>query len=104
MKQTLATTKLFSPSDERTQKQTDPTLYDDRARGPVMVRKVGRAKTDSKVLRERASYFRRLARGVGDPQFTLKLAALADDYEATAIEMDAQAAARTNLPTVGNRR
>jgi hypothetical protein len=47
-----------------------------------MVRKVGRAKTDSKVLRERASFFRRL-----------KLAALADDYEATAIEVDAQAAA-----------
>ena len=56
-----------------------------------MVRKVGRAKTDSKVLRERASFFRRLARGVGDPQFTLKLAALADGYEATAIEVDAQA-------------
>jgi hypothetical protein len=67
-----------------------------------MVRKVGRAKTDSKVLRERASFFRRLAR-VGDPQFTLKLAALADDYEATAIEVDAQAAADQSAYR-GNRR
>ena len=68
-----------------------------------MVRKVGRAKTDSKVLRERASYFRRLARGVGNSQFTLKLAALADDYEATAIEVDAQAAADQSAYR-GNRR
>jgi hypothetical protein len=68
-----------------------------------MVRKVGRAKTDSKVLRERASFFRRLARGVGDPQFTLKLAALADGYEAAAIEMDAQAAADQSAYR-GNRR
>jgi len=68
-----------------------------------MVRKVGRAKTDSKVLRERVSFFRRLARGVGDPQFTLRLAALADDYEAAASEMDAQAAA-DEAAYRGNRR
>ena len=57
-----------------------------------MVKKVRLAKTNSKTLRERVSYCRRLAGGVGHPQFTIKLGALADEYEATAIEADAQAA------------
>ena len=56
-----------------------------------MVRKVRRAKTNSKKLRERANYCRRLALGVGHPQFAIKLGALADEYEATAIAVDAQA-------------
>jgi len=58
-----------------------------------MVRKVRRAKTNSKKLRERADYCRRLAVGVGHPQFTIRLGTLADEYEAMAIEVDAEAAA-----------
>jgi hypothetical protein len=59
-----------------------------------MVRKVRRAKTNSKKLRERADYCRRLAVGVGHPQFTIRLGTLADEYEAMAmaIEVDAEAA------------
>ena len=58
-----------------------------------MVRKVERVKIDRKRFRERASYFRRLAVGVaGDPQFTVNLSALADEYEAMAVKADGQAA------------
>jgi hypothetical protein len=57
-----------------------------------MIRKVRRAKTNSKKLRERADYCRRLAVGVGHPQFTIRLGTLADEYEAMAIEVDAEAA------------
>lgn len=46
--------------------------------------------SESKKLRERAIYCHRLAVGVGDPQFTLKLNALADEYDAKAVEADAK--------------
>ena len=68
-----------------------------------MVKKVRRAKTNSKKLRERASYCRRLALGVGHRQFTIKLGALADEYEATAIEADAQAASDQSASRGGRR-
>jgi hypothetical protein len=69
-----------------------------------MVRNVGLVKiADSKKLRERASYFRRLAIGAGDPQFTGKLGALAEEYEAMAVEADAQATSH-QAGTVGDRR
>lgn len=41
-------------------------------------------------LRDRALYCRRLAAGVGDPEFTLKLTALADEYEDQATLRDAE--------------
>ena len=47
---------------------------------------------ESKKLRERATKCHRLAVGVDDPQFTLKLNALADEYEAKAVQADAKAA------------
>jgi hypothetical protein len=47
--------------------------------------------SESKKLRERAIYCRRLAVGVDDPQFALKLNAIADEYEAKAAEADARA-------------
>jgi len=48
-------------------------------------------KIESETLRERAINCHRLAVGVGDPKFTLKLNALADEYEAKAIQADAKA-------------
>jgi hypothetical protein len=39
---------------------------------------------ESRKLRERAINCHRLAVGAGDPQFTLKLNAIADEYEAKA--------------------
>jgi hypothetical protein len=47
--------------------------------------------SESKRLRERAINCHRLAVGVGDPQFALKLNAIADEYEAKAVEVDARA-------------
>jgi hypothetical protein len=47
--------------------------------------------SESKKLRERAINCHRLAVGAGDPQFALKLNALADEYEAKAVEADAKA-------------
>ena len=47
---------------------------------------------ESKKLCERATKCHRLAVGVDDPQFTLKLNALADEYEAKAVQADAKAA------------
>ena len=47
--------------------------------------------SEGKKLREWAINCRRLAVGAGDPQFTLKLNALADEYEAKAIQADAKA-------------
>ena len=43
---------------------------------------------ESRKLRDR----HRLAVGAGDPQFTLKLNAIADEYEAKAAQVDAKAA------------
>ena len=40
----------------------------------------------------RAINCHRLAVGAGDPQFTLKLNAIADEYEAKAAQVDAKAA------------
>ena len=47
--------------------------------------------SEGKKLRERAIRCHRLAVGAGDPKFTLKLNALADEYEAKAIQADAKA-------------
>jgi hypothetical protein len=48
-------------------------------------------RAESEKLRERAINCHRLAVGAGDPKFTLKLNALADEYEAKAIQADAKA-------------
>ena len=48
--------------------------------------------SESRKLRERAINCHRLAVGAGDPQFTLKLNAIADEYEAKAAQADAKAA------------
>ena len=48
-------------------------------------------RVESEKLRERAINCHLLAVGVGDPKFTLKLNALADEYEAKAIQADAKA-------------
>jgi hypothetical protein len=45
-------------------------------------------KFDSERLRERAVNCHRLAVGAGDPKFTIKLNALADEYEAKAMQAD----------------
>src|SRR5712671_217150 len=90
MKQTVPY-EAFSPSAKTPRNRPLLGSIHDRG-GPVMVRKVRRAKTNSKKLRERAKYCRRLALGVGHPQFTIRLGTLADEYEAMAIEVDAQAA------------
>ena len=47
---------------------------------------------ESRKLRERAINCHRLAVGADDPQFTLKLNAIADEYEAKAAQVDAKAA------------
>ena len=47
---------------------------------------------ESRKLRERAINCQRLAVGAGDPQFTLKLNAIADEYEAKSAQVDAKAA------------
>jgi hypothetical protein len=47
--------------------------------------------SEGKKLREWAINCRRLAVGADDPQFTLKLNALANEYEAKAIQADAKA-------------
>jgi hypothetical protein len=46
--------------------------------------------SEGKKLRERAINCRRLAVGAGDPKFTLKLNALANEYEAKAVQADAK--------------
>ena len=51
---------------------------------------------ESRKLRERAINCHRLAVGAGDPQFTLKLNAIADEYEAKAAQVDAKAASLSN--------
>jgi hypothetical protein len=48
--------------------------------------------SEGKKLRDRAINCHRLAVGAGDPQFTLKLNAIADEYEAKAAQADAEAA------------
>ena len=48
--------------------------------------------SESRKLRERAMYCHRLAVAAGDPQFTLKLNAIADEYEAKAAQADAKVA------------
>jgi hypothetical protein len=48
-------------------------------------------RAESQKLREWAINCQRLAVGAGDPQFTLKLNALADEYEAKAVQADAKA-------------
>ena len=48
-------------------------------------------RVESEKLREWAINCRRLAVGAGDPQFTLKLNALANEYEAKAVQADAKA-------------
>jgi hypothetical protein len=47
---------------------------------------------ESRKLRERAINCHRLAVGADDPQFTLMLNAIADEYEAKAAQADAKAA------------
>ena len=49
---------------------------------------------ESRRLRERAMNCHRLAVGAGDPQFTLMLNAIADEYEAKAAQADTKAASR----------
>jgi hypothetical protein len=51
---------------------------------------------ESRKLRERALNCHRLAVGAGDPQFTLTLNAIADEYEAKAAQVDANAASLSN--------
>ena len=48
--------------------------------------------SESRKLRERAINCHRLAVGAGDPQFTLKLNTIADEYEAKAAQADTKAA------------
>jgi hypothetical protein len=48
--------------------------------------------SESRRLRERAINCHRLAVGVGDPQFTLTLSAIAEEYEAKAAEADTKEA------------
>jgi len=48
--------------------------------------------SEGKKLRERAIKCHHLAVGAGDPKFTLKLNTLADEYEAKAVQADANAA------------
>jgi hypothetical protein len=57
-------------------------------------RQIAVIEIESKRLRERAINCHRLAVGVGDPKFAIKLEAIAGEYEARA----AQADARTALP------
>jgi hypothetical protein len=45
---------------------------------------------ESKKLRERAINCHRLAVGAGDPQFALKLEAIAGEYEVKAVEAEAK--------------
>jgi len=54
-------------------------------------------RAESEKLREWAINCRRLAVGAGDPKFTLKLSALADEYEAKAVQADAKAPADKKL-------
>jgi hypothetical protein len=49
-------------------------------------------KTESESLRARALNCHRLAAGADDPEFTRKLSALAKEYEAKAISVEAAAA------------
>ena len=49
-------------------------------------------RVESEKLRERAINCHRLAVGAGDPKFTRKLNALAEEYEAKAVQADARAA------------
>jgi len=46
--------------------------------------------SEAKKLRERAINCHRLAVGVGDPKFALRLNALANEYEARAAQADAK--------------
>jgi len=48
-------------------------------------------KIEGETLRERAINCHRLAVGAGDPKFTRKLNALAEEYEAKAVQADARA-------------
>jgi hypothetical protein len=52
--------------------------------------------TESKRLRERAVNCHRLAVGVGDPEFAIKLEAIAGEYEARAAQTDARKALPKN--------
>ena len=52
--------------------------------------------SEGKKLRERAIRCRRLAVGADDPEFTLKLNTLADEYEAKAVQADTKAASEKN--------
>ena len=47
--------------------------------------------SESKKLRDRAIRCHHLAAGAGDRQFTIKLSAIADEYEAKAVQADANA-------------
>ena len=51
---------------------------------------------ESKKMRERATKCHRLAVGVDDPKFALKLKTLAEEYEAKAAQADAKAALDKN--------
>jgi hypothetical protein len=55
-------------------------------------RQIALTETDSKRLRERAVNCHRLAGGVGDPEFAIKLEAIAGEYEARAAQADARKA------------
>jgi hypothetical protein len=46
------------------------------------------AKSRSETLRARANHCHRLAAGAGDPEFALKLFALAKEYEAKALRAE----------------
>ena len=46
-------------------------------------------------LRDRAVRCRRLAAGAGDPEFALKLAAIADEYQAKAVQAEVKVRAKT---------
>ena len=49
--------------------------------------------SEGKKLRDRAINCHRLAVGADDPQFAIKLNAIADEYEAKAVQADTQAVA-----------
>ena len=56
-----------------------------------MPRKARRVQADSEGMRDRALWCRQLADGVGDPQFAIKLIALAEEYEGVAVLVEERA-------------
>jgi len=56
-----------------------------------MPRKARRLQADSEGMCDRAIWYRQLADGAGDPQFAIKLIALAEEYEGVAVLVEEKA-------------